>query len=291
MGFFGFVKKIVKKVAKPVIRQLPGGATALTVLGLINSGRPRTREQAAILAVRKTLAKKPADPVSALITRSLPTVETTVQKIRRLMPTLSWTAIAKEVGLSKKRTQQLVGFTPPTVVKAATEQAPVRLPPPLAITPAPVTMPTLDLFTPRPAMPFHPKTFAPKRCIPPFFPDGQDGCELDLTRGEGGAGLGLPSTGVVVFEDAVTGSFGMPAIRPRVEMRPHRTCPTGMVLGTDGLCYPKAVLRRDSKFREWRPGTRPVLTGGEVRAIAKARSAITRGRDRMAGLGVTVKKK
>jgi len=63
------------------------------------------------------------------------------------------------------------------------------------------------------------------------------------------------------------------------------------VLGEDELCYPRAVLRRDSRFRKWRPGTRPVLTGGEVRAIAKGRSAIIRGRDRMAGLGVTVKKR
>lgn len=100
-----------------------------------------------------------------------------------------------------------------------------------------------------------------------------------------------PGTGMVLFEDAVTGAFGMPAIRPVLEQRLHSTCPKGMVLGEDELCYPKAVLRRDSRFRKWRPGTRPILTGGEVRAIATARRAITRGRDRMSGLGVTVKKK
>lgn len=98
-------------------------------------------------------------------------------------------------------------------------------------------------------------------------------------------------TSMVVFEDAVTGAFGMPAIRPVNIPQNHLTCPPGMVLGEDSLCYPKAVLRRDSRFRKWRPGTRPVLTGGEVRAIAKGRAAIIRGRDRMAGLGVTVKKK
>jgi len=133
-------------------------------------------------------------------------------------------------------------------------------------------------------------------CIPPWFRNPVTGkCELDLVRGPGGGGTGpirdQPGTDLVVFEDAVTGAFGMPAIRPVVQMRAHSTCPKGMVLGDDELCYPRAVLRRDSRFRKWRPGTRPVLTGGEVRAIAKGRSAIIRGRDRMAGLGVTVKKK
>jgi len=81
------------------------------------------------------------------------------------------------------------------------------------------------------------------------------------------------------FGMAVRGAFGMPAIEPAVEMRQHRSCPTGMVLGRDGLCYPKAVLRRDSKFREWRPGMRPILTGGERRGITKARRSINKARE------------
>lgn len=90
---------------------------------------------------------------------------------------------------------------------------------------------------------------------------------------------------------AVAGAFGMPAIVPIAESRRHLSCPPGMVLGDDELCYPKAVLRRDSKFRKWRPGRRPVLTGGDLQAISKARRAITRGRDAVSSLGVTVKKK
>ena len=91
--------------------------------------------------------------------------------------------------------------------------------------------------------------------------------------------------------EAVAGAFGMPAFAPARRDVLTWTCPTGMVLGRDNLCYPKQVLRRDSKFRKWRPGMRPVLTGGERRGISKARRSITRAREATAGLGVTVQKK
>lgn len=90
---------------------------------------------------------------------------------------------------------------------------------------------------------------------------------------------------------AVAGAFGMPAIEPVIFLREHRECPKAMVLGEDDLCYPRAVLRRDSRFRKWKPGARPILTGGQRRAISKARTAVTTARDAIAGLGVTVKKK
>jgi len=80
------------------------------------------------------------------------------------------------------------------------------------------------------------------------------------------------------FGEAVTGAFGMPAIRPVQEQQVHLSCPAGMVLGKDSLCYPKQVLRRDSKFRKWRPGARPILTGGERRGIARAKRSINKAR-------------
>jgi len=55
-------------------------------------------------------------------------------------------------------------------------------------------------------------------------------------------------------------------------------CPSGFVLGEDELCYPKAILRRSSRFRKWKPGMRPVMTGGERRGITKARETINRAR-------------
>jgi hypothetical protein len=90
---------------------------------------------------------------------------------------------------------------------------------------------------------------------------------------------------------ATTGAFGMPAMIPQDNMRLHHTCPKGMVLGEDMLCYPRAVLRRDSRFRKWKPGARPILTGGQRKAIQKAKKAVTTARDAISGFGVTVKKK
>lgn len=129
------------------------------------------------------------------------------------------------------------------------------------------------------------------RCIPPFRRDQFGNCSVFAGKQKGPDDVSTGGTDMVVFSDAVTGAFGMPAIRPVNIPQNHLTCPKGMVLGEDDLCYPRQVLRRDSRFRKWKPGTRPVLTGGEVRAIATARRAITRGRERMSSLGVTVKKK
>lgn len=95
-----------------------------------------------------------------------------------------------------------------------------------------------------------------------FFVGDQPGAE------PGGVGGG----------QAVAGAFGMPAIMPDAEPITRLDCPAGMVLGRDNLCYPKEVLRRDSKFRKWRPGMRPILTGGERRGIAKARRSTNKAR-------------
>lgn len=89
---------------------------------------------------------------------------------------------------------------------------------------------------------------------------------------------------------AVAGAFGMPAIAPKHELVGKFVCPTGMVLGRDELCYPRQVLRRDSRFRKWSPGVRPILTGGQRNSIRKARAAITTAKDSISGLGLTVKK-
>lgn len=115
-------------------------------------------------------------------------------------------------------------------------------------------------------------------CIPPFRRDPVSGdCRIFLgsqvgpdpsPNGVGGGG-----------GEVVSGAFGMPAAVPVVEMREHHSCPKAMVLGEDMLCYPKAVLRRNSKFRKWRPGMRPILTGGERRGITKARSSVNRARE------------
>jgi len=90
---------------------------------------------------------------------------------------------------------------------------------------------------------------------------------------------------------AVAGAFGIPAIIPLQIPSTRLDCPPGMVLGKDNLCYPRQVLRRDSKFRKWRPGVRAVLTGGQRSSIRKAKAAVASAREAISGFGITVAKK
>jgi len=48
-------------------------------------------------------------------------------------------------------------------------------------------------------------------------------------------------------------------------------CRPGMVVGDDGICYNKSQLKNSE--REWPRGRRPLLTGGDMRAISTAARA------------------
>lgn len=48
----------------------------------------------------------------------------------------------------------------------------------------------------------------------------------------------------------------------------RRRCPRRYKLGIDNLCY--FNLPRNSKFRKWRPGRKPLFTGGDLNAIKTA---------------------
>jgi len=88
---------------------------------------------------------------------------------------------------------------------------------------------------------------------------------------------------------AVTGAFGMPAMAPFAIARTVLDCPDGMVLGKDNLCYPSAVLRRNSQFRKWRSAPRPTVTRRDERALARI-DAVQKALKRLgkkAGLKVT----
>jgi len=131
--------------------------------------------------------------------------------------------------------------------------------------------------------------FATADCMPPNVrqPDGT--CRVPVFDAD--PTHISPAERSVMGGQAVAGAFGIPAMVPEAQPRTRLSCPPGMVLGRDNLCYPKQVLRRDSRFRKWRPGVRPILTGGERNAIRRAKAAITKGRDAISGLGITVKKK
>lgn len=72
------------------------------------------------------------------------------------------------------------------------------------------------------------------------------------------------------YGEAVKGMYGVGLV-PRVKVTATRKCPRGMALGDDGVCYDKRRLRKSDRM--WDPGTKPLLTGGDRRAIAKAAAA------------------
>jgi len=89
---------------------------------------------------------------------------------------------------------------------------------------------------------------------------------------------GQTGTMADVFGEAVVGAFGMPALVPAQvgsidrqdgTVGPILKCPPRMVLGVDNLCYTKGT-RGLAAFRKWKPGTRPFLTGGDVKVLRRA---------------------
>jgi len=72
------------------------------------------------------------------------------------------------------------------------------------------------------------------------------------------------------FGTAELGRFGA-GLNPAVITTATRKCPRGAVLGLDGLCYNKSSLKNSDRM--WPMGTRPLLTGGEMRCIRIASSA------------------
>ena len=93
------------------------------------------------------------------------------------------------------------------------------------------------------------------------------------------------------FGQAVMGRYGaalVPAQRSAVTLH----CPKGAVLGDDDLCYNRRELRNTD--RKWPRGRRPLLTGGEMRAISIANRAagkLRRNQKRLQAMGMLPKPK
>lgn len=103
-----------------------------------------------------------------------------------------------------------------------------------------------------------PTRFIPDRCPPPLIltPDG------DCVSAKS-------SFGQRELEgQAVMGRFG-PGMVATPQVVEVSRCPTGMALGKDEICYDH-LPNRDRKYPR---GRRPLLTGGELRAISKAGAA------------------
>lgn len=79
----------------------------------------------------------------------------------------------------------------------------------------------------------------------------------------------VPGVGVPVG-DAVMGRYGA-ALTPGSLIIDRAVCLRGMQLGDDGLCYNKSQI--SNKQRMWPAGRKPLLSGGDMRAISIAARA------------------
>jgi len=77
----------------------------------------------------------------------------------------------------------------------------------------------------------------------------------------------------VIVGDAVMGRYGA-AYMPGSKIVDRAVCLAGDVVGDDGLCYSRGKLRNNQ--RQWPRGRRPLLTGGDMRAISTAARAAGR---------------
>lgn len=77
----------------------------------------------------------------------------------------------------------------------------------------------------------------------------------------------------------IAGLYGAGFV-PGSEIRDIAVCPSGFVLGTDGICYDHLRNRQ----RMYPRGRRPLLTGGDLNAITKSRSAATKLKNARADL-------
>jgi len=102
-------------------------------------------------------------------------------------------------------------------------------------------------------------------------------------------GIGNGGTGRFPAGDAVMGQFGA-ALEPTTMTIERRVCRPGMQLAMDGLCYNKGSISNSQ--REWPRGRRPLLTGGDMRAIgvaARAGAKLDRTTKRLRSLGMMKK--
>jgi len=122
-----------------------------------------------------------------------------------------------------------------------------------------------------PPVPTFPQTFPSSVPISSVIPGGPGGpCSPGTVMSPSGFCVAPTSSfGVSQLSgNAILGRFG-PAMVPGSVLRDIATCDRGMVLGKDGLCYDH-LPNRDRLYPR---GRRPLLTGGDMKAISRARRA------------------
>jgi len=140
---------------------------------------------------------------------------------------------------------------------------------------------------PEPSMPIHRSINIDLPCLIP-------GQRKDPITGECKFFIGSvvgpddPATRVQVG-NAVMGRYGAGYV-PGSKLVDRAICLPGDVGGTDGICYPKKSLT--NKERAWPAGRKPLLTGGDMRAIsiaARAAARLERTQKRLQKIGLMKK--
>jgi len=109
------------------------------------------------------------------------------------------------------------------------------------------------------------------RCIDPRLVMAPDGHCVAPGSGHFREHFGGESgVGAVPVGEAVMGRYGA-ALRPGSMVIDRAVCLKGMQLGNDGLCYNKSQI--SNKQRQWPAGRKPLLSGGDMRAISIAARA------------------
>ena len=120
----------------------------------------------------------------------------------------------------------------------------------------------------RPGFPPPPLSVLPTGLHPPQ----QIPCRPPLVRNPDGVCVDptSPFGASTMFGEAVMGQYGA-ALVPGSQIIDRATCPRGTQLGNDGLCYNKGQIT--NKQRMWPAGRKPILSGGDLRAISIAARA------------------
>lgn len=113
-------------------------------------------------------------------------------------------------------------------------------------------------------------TFQPRRivggrsgpCDFPMVTDSAGRCRMPTSGATGGEQFGVG--------EAVMGRYGA-ALEPGSMIVDRAVCLRGMQLADDGLCYNKSQI--SNKQRMWPAGRKPLLSGGDMRAIGIAARA------------------
>lgn len=112
---------------------------------------------------------------------------------------------------------------------------------------------------------------------------GGNGCADPQLRRDAAGNCVFPGSPAGGVGEYLKGDYG-PAREPFFETRNIRSCNAGQVLGKDKLCYNKGAI--SNKERLYPVGTRPLLTGGQMRAIGIASAAESKVRTTAVRLGI-----